>query len=79
MARSGVEAWVRLRERFSKTTGATSYAVIFKYNWASNKSFEDKCRKIGCEDDSVAGGFFVGFGKGGCGHRGCERVAPDAT
>ena len=42
--RSGVEAWVRLRERFSKTTGATSYAEIFKYNWHGGKSFEDKWR-----------------------------------
>ena len=42
--RSGVEAWVRLRERVSKTTGATSYAEIFKYNWHGGKSFEDKWR-----------------------------------
>ncbi len=28
--RSGVETWVKLRERFTKTTGATSYAEIFK-------------------------------------------------
>ena len=40
--RSGVEAWVRLRERFSKTTGATSSAGIFKYNWHGGNSFEDK-------------------------------------
>ena len=42
--RSGVEAWVRPRERFSKTTGATSHAEIFKYNWHDGKSFEDKWR-----------------------------------
>ena len=42
--RSGVEAWVRLRERFNKTTGATSYAETFKYNWHGGKSFEDKWR-----------------------------------
>ena len=42
--RSGVEAWARLRERFSKTTGATSYAEIFKYSWHGGKSFEDKWR-----------------------------------
>ncbi len=42
--RSGVEAWVRLRERFSETTGETSYAEIFKYKWHGGKSFEDKWR-----------------------------------
>ena len=29
MGRNGVEAWVRLRERFGKTTGATTYVDIF--------------------------------------------------
>jgi hypothetical protein len=42
--RSGVEAWVRLSERFSKTTGATSYAEILKYKWHGDKSLEDKWR-----------------------------------
>ena len=32
ITRNGAEAWVKLRERFGKTTGATSYAEIFKYN-----------------------------------------------
>ncbi len=31
MTRNGVEVWVKLRDKFSKTTGATSYAEIFKY------------------------------------------------
>ena len=43
--RNGAEAWARLRERCSKTTGATSYAEIFKHNWTSSKSFEDKWRE----------------------------------
>ena len=43
LTRNGDEAWVRLRERFSKTTGATSLSEIFKYQCANNKSFEDKC------------------------------------
>ncbi len=49
MMRNGVEAWVRLRERFSKTTGAASYAEIFKHNWANTKSFEDKRREWGAK------------------------------
>jgi hypothetical protein len=44
VARNGPEAWVRLRERYSKATGATSYAEIFKFNWQTTKSFEDNWR-----------------------------------
>ena len=47
VSRNGLEAWVRLRERFGKTTGATSYAEIFKYNWTTQRSFEDKWRDWG--------------------------------
>ena len=35
--RNGAEAWTRLQERYSKTTGATSYAEIFTYNWTSSE------------------------------------------
>ncbi len=37
VARNGVEAWVRLHERFSKTTGATSHTEISKYNWGTGQ------------------------------------------
>ena len=43
--RNGAEAWVRLRERFGRTTGATSYAEIFKFTWTSSRPFEDKWRE----------------------------------
>ena len=44
VGRNGVEAWVRLRERFGKTTGATTYVEMFKFNWTGG-SFEDKWRQ----------------------------------
>ena len=44
LGRNGVEAWVRLRERFGKTTGATTYVEICKFNWSGSSSFEDKWR-----------------------------------
>ena len=43
VGRNSVEAWVRLRERFGKTTGATTYVEIFRFNWTGG-SFGDKMR-----------------------------------
>ncbi len=54
--RSGVEASVRLRERFSRTTGATSHAEIFQFIWTSNKSFEDDWREWGAKMSKLSAG-----------------------
>ena len=56
ITRNGAEAWVKLRERFGKTTGATSYAEIFKYNWTTTKPFEDKWREWGEKISRLPGG-----------------------
>ncbi len=63
VARNGVEAWVRLRERFSETTGATSYAEIFKFKWTSPRSFEDKWRECGAKVSQLPKGSLSGAAK----------------
>ena len=38
-------AWARLRERFGRVTGATSFTKLFQYSWPSEKQFEDVWRE----------------------------------
>ena len=45
IVRNGVRVWVRLRDRFGKTTGATSFTQVFSYPWARDKPFEDLWRE----------------------------------
>ena len=39
--KNGAWAWARLRERFGRDTGATSFAEVFQYSWPSEKPLED--------------------------------------
>ena len=42
--KNGVWAWARLRERFGRESGATSFTEVFQYGWPSEKPFEDVWR-----------------------------------
>ena len=37
-------AWARLRERFGRDSGTTSFTEVFQYSWPSEKPFEDVWR-----------------------------------
>ena len=41
--KNGAWAWARLRERFGRDSGATSFTELFQYSWLSEKPFEDVC------------------------------------
>ena len=43
--KNGAWAWARLRERFGRHSGATSYTDMFQSNWSSEKPFEDVWRE----------------------------------
>ena len=43
--KNGAWAWARLRERFGRVTGATSFTKLFQYSWPSEKPFEDVWRE----------------------------------
>ena len=43
--KNGAWAWARLRERFGRDTGATSFTEVFQYSWPSEKPFEDVWRE----------------------------------
>ena len=38
-------AWARLRERFGRDAGATSFSEVFQCSWPSEKLFEDAWRE----------------------------------
>ena len=42
--KNGAWAWARLRERFGRDSGATSFKEVFQYGWPSEKPFEDVWR-----------------------------------
>ena len=42
--KNGAWAWARLRERFGRDSGATSFTEVFQYSWPSEKPFEDVWR-----------------------------------
>ena len=67
--RSGVEAWVRQREKINRTTGSTSYAEIFKYNWHDGKQVvQGQIERSDFEDAAASSRFLVGCGEGGLGY-----------
>ena len=43
--KNGAWAWARLRERFGRVTGATSFTEVFQYCWPSEKPFESVWRE----------------------------------
>ena len=43
--KNGAWAWARLRERFGRVTGATSFTKLFQYSWPSEKPFEEVWRE----------------------------------
>ena len=43
--KNGAWAWARLRERFGRDSGATSFTEVFQYSWPSEKPFEDVWRE----------------------------------
>ena len=42
--KNGARAWARLRERFGRDSGATSFTEVFQYGWPSEKPFDDVWR-----------------------------------
>ena len=44
-ANTAGRAWARLRERFGRDSGATSFTEVFQCIWPSEKPFEDKRRE----------------------------------
>ena len=44
-AKNGAWAWARLRERFGRDSGATSFTEVFRYSWLSEKRFEGVWRE----------------------------------
>ena len=42
--KNGSWAWARLRERFGRDSGATSFTEVFQYGWPSEKPFENVWR-----------------------------------
>ena len=47
--KNGAWAWARLRERFGRDTGATSFTQVFQYSWPSEKPFEGVVARVGQE------------------------------
>ena len=45
ITKNGAWAWARLRERFGRVIGATSFTELFQYSWPSEKPFEDVWRE----------------------------------
>ena len=43
--KNGTWAWARLRERFGRESGATSFTEVFQYSWPNEKPFEDVWRE----------------------------------
>ena len=43
--KNGAWAWARLRERFGRDSGATSFTEVFQYSWPNEKPFEDVWRE----------------------------------
>ena len=69
--KNGVKAWVRLRDRFGKTTGATSFTQVFSYPRARDKPSEDLWREWVRLVSRLPRGLLGGGGIGGSGHSGC--------
>ena len=43
--KNGGLAWARLRERFGRDPGATSFTALFQYSWPNEKPVEDVWRE----------------------------------
>ena len=43
--KNGAWAWSRLRERFGRDSGVTSFTEVFQHSWPSEKPFEDVWRE----------------------------------
>ncbi len=56
VAQNCVDAWVRLWERFRKTTGARMYDEIFNLSWTSTRPFDDKLREWGAKMSRLPSG-----------------------